>query len=180
MQEMKDGAYIWLRLAEVTPSIVPPLKDVKQRVTTEWQTDERSKLLQAMAEHIVKRGNETGSFKAATEGFKREPLVSEPMTRQVSNDTFTDEAVAGLFSVGENEFAYANVGFSGEIIVMQVKEIIDAEVKDGVAKELIFSGEQRKYHQDLTAQFVMSLQNNFGVSVNQTNLNRAVTDLVAR
>ena len=180
MQEMKDGSYIWLRLVEVTPSIVPPLEDVRARVTDEWQTDERSKLLQAMAEHIVKRGNETGSFKAATEGFKREPLVSEPMTRQVSNDTFTDEAVEGLFSVGENEFAFANVGFSGEIIVMQVKEIIDAEVKDGVAKELIFSGEQRKYHQDLTSQFVSSLQNNFGVSVNQSNLDRAISDLVTR
>ena len=180
MQEMEDGSFIWLRLAEITPSVVPPLADVREKVTAEWQIDERSKLLQAMAEHIVKKGNETGSFKAATKGFKREPLVSEPMTRQVSNDTFTDAAVASLFGVNENEFAYANVGFSGEIIVMQVKEIIDAEIKDGTAKDLIFAGEQRKYHQDLTAQFVASLQQNFGVSVNQTNLDRALNDLVTR
>jgi len=180
MQEMEDGSFIWLRLADITPSIVPPLDDVREKVTAEWQVDERSKLLQAMAEHIVKRGNETGSFKAATEGFKREPLVSEPMTRQVSNDTFTDDAVTSLFAVNENEFAYANVGFSGEIIVMQVKDIINAELKDSGAKDLIFSGEQRKYHQDLTSQFVSSLQNNRGISVNQTNLERAISDLVTR
>ena len=180
MQEMEDGSFIWLRLAEITPSIVPPLADVRDKVTAEWQVDERSKLLQAMAEHMVKRGNETGSFKAATEGFKREPLVSEPMTRQVSNDTFTDDAVASLFSVGENEFAYANVGFGGEIIVMQVKEVIDARVKDGAAKDLIFAGEQRKYHQDLTSQFVTSLHTNYGISINQNNLEQAVRELVSR
>jgi peptidyl-prolyl cis-trans isomerase D len=77
MQEMEDGTFIWLRLNDVTPSIVPPLKDVRDAVTAEWKTDERSKLLQAMAEHMVKVGNETGSFKSAAEGFKRKPLVSE-------------------------------------------------------------------------------------------------------
>ena len=180
MQEMEDGSFIWLRLNDVTPSIVPPLKDVRDAVTAEWKVDERSKLLQAMAEHMVKVGNETGSFKSATQGFKRKPLVSEPMTRQVSNDTFSSEAVARLFAVGKNKFAWASVGFGGEIIVMQAADIIEAELNDGAAKDIIFDGEQRKYHNDLSNQFVLSLQQNFGTSVNQTNLDLATRDLVTR
>ena len=180
MQEMEDGSFIWLRLNDVTPSIVPPLKDVRDAVTAEWKVDERSKLLQAMAEHMVKVGNETGSFKSATQGFKRKPLVSEPMTRQVSNDTFSSEAVARLFAVGKNKFAWASVGFGGEIIVMQAADIIEAELNDGAAKDIIFDGEQRKYYNDLSNQFVFSLQQNFGTSVNQTNLDLATRDLVTR
>lgn len=180
MQEMEDGTFIWLRLNDVTPSIVPPLKDVRDAVTAEWKTDERSKLLQAMAEHMVKVGNETGSFKSAAEGFKRKPLVSEPMTRQVSNDTFTGEAVERLFSVGKDKFAWARVGFGGEIIVMQATDIIAAELSDSAAKEIIFDGEQRKYHTDLSNQFVLSLQQSFGSSVNQRNLDLATRELVTR
>ena len=180
MQEMEDGTFIWLRLNEITPTIVPPLKDVREAVTAEWKVDERSKLLQAMAEHMVKVGNETGSFKAAAEGFKRKPLVSEPMTRQISNDTFSEEAVTRLFNVGKDEFAWAGVGFGGEIIVMQVADIIEAEAGDSAARDIIFEGEQRKYHADLTNQFVLSLQDNYGISINETNLNLATRELVTR
>ena len=180
MQEMEDGTFIWLRLNEITPTVVPPLKEVRDAVTAEWKVDERSKLLQAMAEHMVKVGNETGSFKAAAEGFKRKPLVSEPMTRQISNDTFSEEAVTRLFNVGKDEFAWAGVGFGGEIIVMQVADIIEAEAGDSAARDIIFEGEQRKYHADLTNQFVRSLQDNYGTSINETNLNLATRELVTR
>jgi len=180
MQEMEDGTFIWLRLNEITPTVVPPLKEVRDAVTAEWKVDERGKLLQAMAEHMVKVGNETGSFKAAAEGFKRNPLVSEPMTRQISNDTFSEEAVTRLFSVEKNEFAWAGVGFGGEIIVMQVADIIEAEAGDSAARDIIFEGEQRKYQTDLTNQFVRSLQDNYGTSINETNLNLATRELVTR
>ena len=180
MMEMEDGTYVWVRLTGITPSKVPPLGDIKDAVSAQWETAEKTKLLQAMAEHMVNQGNETSSFKKVTESFKRDPLVSEPMTRQVSNDTFSDEAVAQLFSVKKGQFAWANVGFGGEIIVMQVEDVQPAEVKDGDAKDLIFSGEQRKYHIDLANQFIRSLQANYSVSVNQANLERATSELVSR
>ncbi len=178
--EMDDGSYVWLRLTAITPSKVPPLADIRDEVMAQWQVAERTKLLEALATHIVKQGNATNSFKAATKGFKRAPLVSEPMTRQVSNDTFSDAAVAQLFSTEAGRFAWANVGFSGEIIVMQVDKVIPAEIKDGEAKDLIFNGEKRKYHLDLANQFVRSLQAHYGVHINQANLERATNELVSR
>tara|TARA_B110000971_G_C20014630_1_gene503294 strand:- start:71 stop:1966 length:1896 start_codon:yes stop_codon:yes gene_type:complete len=180
MIEMDDGTYVWLRLTSITPSEVPPLADIRKTVSQQWEVAERTKLLEAMAEHMVKRGNETGSFKSVAASFKRGPLVSEPMTRQVSNDTFSEEAVKRLFAVPNRKFAWANVGFGGEIIVMQVRKVIPADVRDGEAKDLIFDGEKRKYHLDLTNQFVRSLQGHFGLSVNQANLERATSELTSR
>ena len=180
MMENDDGSYIWLRLDAITPSEVPPLADIRDAVAAEWQVSERTKLLEAMAAHMVKEGNETGSFNKAAKTFEREPLVSEPMTRQTSNDTFSEAAVARLFSVNDGKFAWASVGFGGEIIVMQVDEIIEAAVNEGEAKDLIFGGEQRKYRLDLSNQFITGLQNEYGASVNQSNLERAINDLVTR
>ena len=74
----------------------------------------------------------------------------------------------------------AGVGFGGEIIVMQVADIIDAKVGDSAAQEIIFEGEQRKYHADLANQFVQSLQQNFGISINERNLELATRELVTR
>jgi hypothetical protein len=88
--------------------------------------------------------------------------------------------VRNLFSVKSGDFTWANVGFGGEIIVMQAADIIEAELNDGAAKDIIFDGEQRKYYNDLSNQFVLSLQQNFGTSVNQTNLDLATRDLVTR
>ena len=180
MMEKDDGSYIWLRLDAITPSEVPPLDDIRDAVATEWQISERTKLLEAMAEHMVKEGNEIGSFNKAAKTFDREPLVSEPMTRQTSNDTFSEAAVARLFAVQDGKFAWANVGFGGEIIVMQVEEVIEASVSEGEAKDLIFGGEQRKYRLDLSNQFISGLQNEYGASINQSNLERAINDLVTR
>lgn len=180
MIENDDGSYVWLRLDEITPSEVPPLEDIRDAVAAEWQVSERTKLLQAMAEHIVKQGNETGSFKNTARTFGREPLESEPMTRQTNNDTFSEEAVTRLFGVKQGAFAWANIGFSGEIIVMQVDKVIEAAVNDGEAKDLIFGGEQRKYRVDLTNQFITSLQDQYGASIDQSNLERAINDLVTR
>ena len=180
MMEMDDGSFVWLRLDTVSPSAVPPLADIRDAVAAEWQVSERTKLLEAMAEHMVKEGNEIGSFDRASKTFDREPLISEPMTRQTSNDTFSEAAVARLFSVQDGGFTWANVGFGGEIIVMQVDNIIEAKAEDGEAKDLIFGGEQRKYRLDLSNQFITSLQNDYRTSINQSNLERAINDLVTR
>lgn len=180
MMETDDGSYVWLRLDAITPSDVPPLADIRDAVAAEWQVSERTNLLEAMAEHMVKEGNETSSFKTASKTFNREPLVSEPMTRQTNNDTFSEEAVTRLFNTKKGKFAWASVGFGGEIIVMQVNDVIEAEAVDGEAKELIFGGEQRKYGLDLSNQFITSLQNEYGTSLNQSNLERAINDLVTR
>ena len=63
---------------------------------------------------------------------------------------------------------------------MQVDEVIEANVSEGEAKDLIFGGEQRKYRLDLSNQFITALQNEYGASVNQSNLERAINDLVTR
>ena len=55
MLEMPDGTFAWVRLDQITPSRVKPLDEVRGDAITQWQLAERSKLLEAMAEHFVKK-----------------------------------------------------------------------------------------------------------------------------
>ena len=88
LQEMEDGTYIWPRLDSVATSRVRPLDDVRETAIAQWQLAERRTLLEAMAEHLVKQGNRAG-FAAIEKETEKDPLTSEPMTRQVSNETFS-------------------------------------------------------------------------------------------
>lgn len=180
MLEMPDGTFAWVRLDQITPSRVKPLDEVRADAITQWQLDERSKLLEAMAEHFVKKGNESSSFKTITKEFGRDPLTSEPMTRQVSNETFSEQAVEKLFSLQSGRFAWARVGFGTDLIVMQASEVMPPKTDDGEATQTIYGGERTKFQSDLTAQFVRALQNSYGVSINQQNIETTLGELVAQ
>ena len=176
MEEMDDGALIWVELKRIDKSHVRPLIEVETEAIAQWKAREQSKLLQAMAAHLVTTGNEKG-FAAIAKLLKREPLVSEPMTRQMRNETFSEEAVRKLFSLKEHKFTFAPIGFGAELIVLQVQDIMPPEIKDGEASALIFGGELRKYRADLTAQFVDGLKQHYGTDINQAAVQQALNAL---
>ncbi len=179
LQEMEDGTYIWPRLDSVATSRVRPLDDVRETAIAQWQLAERRTLLEAMAEHLVKQGNRAG-FAAIEKETEKDPLTSEPMTRQVSNETFSETAVAKLFRLEKGGFAWAPVGFGSELVVMQASDIIAPPTGENAASDMIFDGEKQKYRADLTAQFVNSLEKNYGVSVNQTNYDQMLNSLTTQ
>lgn len=179
--ETEDGSFAWARLTGIQPSRVRPLDDVRAQATAQWKVSERANLLEALAAHLVKQGNETGDFDKIAKQMELITLTSEPMTRQVSNETFSEQAVAKLFATEEGKFAWAPVGFGSELVVMQAVEVTRAKANENSeAKDLIFSGERRKYHADITDQFVRSLQASYGIEIYQDNIDLAVSQLVGQ
>ena len=180
MFEAPDGSFVWAQVKDIQPSQVQPLAAVRQDAIAQWKVAEQAKLLEAMAEHLVSQGNSGVDFDTLAKDFPRRALTSEQMTRQVSNETFSEQAVEKLFAVGKSKFAWAPVGFGSELLVMQAVDVIDAELKDGEAKDLIYGGELRKYRADLVNQFIQSLRSTYGVKVYDSAVQQAVNQMAAR
>jgi peptidyl-prolyl cis-trans isomerase D len=178
--ESEDGSFVWAELKSVRASQVPELDAVRDAVAAQWKLSEQGKLLEALAEHLVTQGNLGNDFDTVAKGFTRTPLTSEPMTRQVSNETFSKQALEKLFAVEKDKYTWAPVGFGRELVVMQAVDVIAANTGDSEAKELIFEGELRKYRADLTAQFIQNLRTTYGVEVYQDSVEQAVNQLVNR
>ncbi|MDC0147559.1 SurA N-terminal domain-containing protein [Alphaproteobacteria bacterium] len=178
--ETADGSFVWAELKSVRSSQVPQLDAVRDDVTEQWKISEQTKLLEALAEHLVTLGNLGNDFNTVAKGFTRTPLTSEPMTRQVSNETFSKQAVEKLFAVEKDKYTWAPVGFGRELVVMQAVDVIAANTGDSEARELIFEGELRKYRADLTAQFIQNLRTTYGVKVYEDSIEQAVNQLVNR
>ncbi|GIR10107.1 MAG: hypothetical protein CM15mP21_3690 [Hyphomicrobiales bacterium] len=75
--------------------------------------------------------------------------------------------------MGTGRFRY---GFD----VMQASKVIPPKMDDDEATEMIYGGERTKFQSDLTAQFVRALQNSYGVSINQQNIETTLGELVAQ
>ena len=178
--ETADGSFVWAELKSVRSSQVPQLDAVRDDVTEQWKISEQTKLLEALAEHLVTLGNLGNDFNTVAKGFTRTPLTSEPMTRQVSNETFSKQAVEKLFAIEKDKYTWAPVGFGRELVVMQAVDVIAANTGDSEARELIFEGELRKYRADLTAQFIQNLRTTYGVKVYEDSIEQAVNQLVNR
>ena len=93
---------------------------------------------------------------------------------------FPETAVAKLFRLEKGGFAWAPVGFGSELVVMQASDIIAPPTGENAASDMIFDGEKQKYRADLTAQFVNSLEKNYGVSVNQSNYDQMLNSLTTQ
>ena len=97
-----------------------------------------------------------------------------------SNETFSEQAVEKLFSIQAGRFAWARVGFGTDLIVMQAAKVIPPQLDDRVATEMFYGGDRTKFQSDLTAQLVRALQNSYGVTINQQNIETSLGELVAQ
>ncbi len=184
VDERPDGTFIWTELAAIVPEQVQTLDDVRDAVIGQWQDAERTKLLEALATHLVKQGNNSGSFTRIEKDLARTAFTAEPITRQVRNDTFSQAAVQKLFVLKQGAFDWARVGFGDELIVLQLVDVlppqknISTEAGDD-ATLLITDGEENKYRADMLNQFVGALQSEYGVSISQSAFERTIRELGA-
>ena len=75
---------------------------------------------------------------------------------------------------------FATLPLTEALIVMQASKVIPPKMDDDEATEMIYGGERTKFQSDLTAQFVRALQNSYGVSINQQNIETTLGELVAQ
>lgn len=175
MLELSDGTTYWVRLDEIVEPYSKPLNEIREQVISQWKTLEQASLLESMASNLVETGNRTGSFEDVEKSLDQKAFVSEPMTRQLRNETFSADGMQKLFDALEKEFVWAPVGFGDSLIVMQVSRIYHPSENNPKAFDKISATETEKYRLDMTNQLVAALQKSFGVKMDAQGLERALT-----
>lgn len=127
------GGYYWVRVDDVTPSALKPLKDVRAEVVDLWKTETRKAKLEELAQSLVDRGNKGEAISKMAASLGRTALTSPDIKRSSQSDTFSRLAVTRLFAQAQGKYAYGPVGFGQSLLVMQVKQINDP--KPDVASE---------------------------------------------
>jgi peptidyl-prolyl cis-trans isomerase D len=157
------GGYAWFEVAGVTPSRDRPLEEVRERVVERWREDEISKRLEERAEAMKKRLDGGEKFDAVAQGMKVE--TRSKLTRNGKADGLDNSALGAIFETPQGK---AGISVADDRITRVVFRVTGVIVPDaGGAATPRVSQLGNSLQDDLLVQYVMRMQEQVGVTVNE-------------
>jgi peptidyl-prolyl cis-trans isomerase D len=173
--QLPAGGYAWYEVSEVTPSRERNLDEVKDRVEARWRDDKIGEGLRAKATEIADKlkGGTALSDIAAAEGLKVE--TASGLRRNKPTEGLSANAIEDVFRTGKGATGLADGRNPAERIVFRVTEITvpslapSSEEANRIAEQL-----KRSLSDDLIGQYLVRLQNDLGVKINESALRQVV------
>ena len=173
--QLPNGGYIYFDVTGVTPSRERPLDEVKDQVSVRWRDDEIAKRLQAKADDLVAKLKAGTSFAqvAGETGLKVETAAD--LQRGKPGGFIPEKVVDAVFRTPKGAPASAEGSKETERFIFQVTEVadptFDASSQQGKAIATVL---QNSYTDDVVGEYIARLENDFGVTINQSALNQVV------
>lgn len=170
-----SGGYVWYEVREVTPSAVKPFDTVKADVETAWRAQKLREVALEKAKQMVERARNGVTLDALAAEAKAEIKTVQGLKRNETTNEFGSDAVAALFSVPENGFAFAPEGDGKGAKIMQSQAVLiptydpNSEEAKTIGKALSDGAGN-----NLAASYIADVQNELGVYVDE-NMWRQVT-----
>ena len=166
--QLSGGGYVWYDVVGVTPSRERTLDEVKDRVEARWRDDQIVDRLKKKAQELVdqlKAGKSMAEVAAANDlkvdtatGLKRNK-PSEGISTNLLEEVFRTNKDAVGVAEGQNPT---------ERVVFRVTDITVPSLDAGSAEAKRISDDiKRSIADDLMGQYVVRVQNDVGVNINQ-------------
>ncbi|MBL8906902.1 MAG: SurA N-terminal domain-containing protein [Rhizobiales bacterium] len=166
---LQEGdAYVWYEVREVTPSVLRPFEDVKDKVRADLLARKVRELASEKAQKLAERGDAGTPIETlASEAAAQVQNVSG-IRRGQAADGFDLAAVTALFSVPDSGFASAVQPDGRSAKVMQALPVLGLTF-DPASPEGKTIGDSlaKGASGDLTAMFMTALQDEFGWSIDE-------------
>ncbi|HXX07479.1 MAG TPA: SurA N-terminal domain-containing protein [Pseudolabrys sp.] len=173
--QLPNGGYLYFDVTGVTPSRERSLDEIKDQVAARWRDDEIAKRLQAKADDLVGKLNAGAAFAqtAGEAGLKVE--TAKDLQRGRSGGFVPLKVVDAAFRTPKSAVGNSEGDKETDRFVFRVTDIIDpafdasSQQGQAIAKTL-----QSSYTDDIVGEYVVRLENDLGVTVNQSALNQVV------
>jgi peptidyl-prolyl cis-trans isomerase D len=173
--QMSGGGYLYYDVTGITPARERPLAEVRDQVLAHWRDDEIAKRLQAKADDML------GKLKAGA------PLTQIATDSGLTINTAVDlqrgkpagfvpaKVIETAFKTAKGASASAEGAKPTERYVFTVTEVTDPayDAASPQAKQLA-TQMQSSYADDIIGQYIARLENDLGVSLNQSALNQVI------
>ena len=171
--EVQGGGYVWFDVQGITPETLKPLAEVKDQVKAGWIAAEKRRGLQAVAQTLSERLKKGEALASVAKELGLKVETSKPVKRGEKTEAVSAAAVSLAFSIPRDSAAHAD-GIDGRSrVVIKIADVTtpaapDKAVADQLAQEL-----GRQLAGDLAGQYILAIQNRYGVSINEEVLKRA-------
>ncbi len=162
-------SYFWYEVREVIPSALRPFEAVKEQVKSDVIAREIRENLTDRATKLVDKLKVGRNLDALATEAKSTVKTAQGLKRNEASADFDVPAITSLYSVPENSFAWSMEGDGKAARVMQSLPVLATpfDIKSESAKKLVASlnADQSK---DIMTTYLSALQNQIGVSINNT------------
>jgi len=172
--QLPGGGYLWYDVLGVTPSRERPLDEIKDKVEARWRDDQIIERLTAKANDLVSKlaSGTSMADAAAAEGLKLETATG--LKRGRSSEAVSASVLEAAFNVGKGVATSAEGQNATERVILRVTDITMPELDPSSAEvKRISDALKRAIADDIMGQYLVRLQNDIGVSINQTAVRQA-------
>jgi len=172
LDDLGDDGYFIVHVDKVTPSGVPPLDQIGDRVAAAWQVQQRDQALAALAKQIVDQVDAGQSLKAIA--AKRKLVVSNtgPVLR-TGGGKVPPALIGPLFGLKLNAAASA-LGDGGYVVAQLTAIQVPDPAKDKATVDALGHQLAQQLQGEFLGEFSQALRARYPVEINKTNLERAL------
>ncbi|HEY7457189.1 MAG TPA: SurA N-terminal domain-containing protein [Xanthobacteraceae bacterium] len=163
------GGYVWYEVLGITPSRDRPLDEVRDRVDARWRDEQTAKRLSERADAIRSKLDAGESLEAAAPGLKVEKR--EKIQRGKEVDGLDRKTLAAIFQTARGK---GGIGVAADGVGRVIFRVTSVDVPTGAADPRLVSELATGLQDDLLVQYVIHLQNQLGVTINEAGL-RTIT-----
>jgi peptidyl-prolyl cis-trans isomerase D len=173
--QLPNNGLLWYDVTSITPSRERTLEEVKDQVATRWRDDEIAARLLAKADDMLgKLKAGTALSQVASEvGLKLESASG--LQRGKSAGFVPAKVVDAVFKTPKGAPGNSEGETQTQRFVFRVTEVIapSLDATSPEAKQLTTSL-QNSYSDDLLGEYILRIENDYGVSINQQALNQVI------
>lgn len=171
----EDG-YFMVSVKEITPPALKPFDYVRDEVEQRWRDEERRTRILNTVNSIRERVEAGESLEDVAGEFDRSPIINV-IDRRFSNDTISDSFTDQIFFAELNDVISGPAGQSGAQVIAEIREIgyAPGSIPPQQAEQLRqLVGYQ--LDQELIEAFILTIRDDYGVKINQTQLDALFAD----
>ncbi|WP_425408755.1 SurA N-terminal domain-containing protein [Hyphococcus sp.] len=171
----EDGYFI-VALREITPPALKPFDQVRDQVEQRWRAKERRDRVSATISRIRDALAANESLEDLADEFNRAP-IELVIDRRFQNDVISDSLSEEIFYTDLNDTVAGPVGNAGSQVIVQIREIgfapnsIPPQQIEQLREMIGF-----QIDQELVEAFVMTVRDDIGVKVNQSQIDALFND----
>ncbi len=172
--ELADNGYAWIEVTTVTPEKRRELAEVKAGVKKLWADTETRKALIATTQAFVDRLRVGEAMEKVAGDAGGKVVTTEPILRGGKPTGLTEQAINQAFALGSGAVSSTETADGKSRIVLKVAEIIPAPAMTPEQSATIKAEVVRQAQSETMAEYLVALQERFGVTINNTAFQRAV------
>ncbi|WP_395689807.1 SurA N-terminal domain-containing protein [Aestuariivirga sp.] len=163
-----DNGYVWYEVREVIPAALKPLEAVKSQATAAVTANKVRALSEEKAKALLERARSGTPLETLATESKATLETAQGLRRTESSDRFPPAAVAALFAVPNNGFAYSLEPDGRSARLMQAEPVLLPAFDPGSPEGRAIADRLKpKLSDNLLTAYLGAIEKDAGVSINE-------------